>query len=224
MAPVSTDSASTPGPRARSARGSSEAGLATATGLILTLLVLIMFVFASMSVAMYFFELAHLRAAVNEAVRAGEPFGMGEAECNERFDELRELPGSDRRTDPLGHRLHARHRSRSARRQRRGDVQLLDPVPHGRSRRRRQRSSAEGPRPVSRPDAPRATTVSVRVSSSCSSSSCCSFPIILITATGAMWFNRYTAAQDLAEDLTRVIITAPDPDRPPAGEFDLPAA
>lgn len=47
-------------------------------------------------------------------------------------------------------------------------------------------------------------------------------PIILITATGAMWFNRYTAAQDLAEDLTRVIVTAPDPNRPPDGEFDLP--
>ena len=47
-------------------------------------------------------------------------------------------------------------------------------------------------------------------------------PIVLITATGAMWFNRYTAGQDLAEDLTRVIITAADPNRPAAGEFDLP--
>ena len=28
--------------------------------------------------------------AVNEAVRAGEPFGLGEAECNKRFDELRD--------------------------------------------------------------------------------------------------------------------------------------
>lgn len=48
------------------------------------------------------------------------------------------------------------------------------------------------------------------------------FPIILVTATGVMWFNRYTAAQDLAEDLTRVIITAADPNRPAVGEFDLP--
>ncbi len=37
-----------------------------------------------------------------------------------------------------------------------------------------------------------------------------------------MWFHRYTAAQDLAEDLTRVVITAADPARPPEGEFDMP--
>lgn len=93
MAPVSTVSMSTPGTRARAARGSSEDGIATATGLLLSLLVLIMFVFLAMSVAMYFFELANLRAAVNEAVRAGEPFGLGEAECNDRFDELRDSLG-----------------------------------------------------------------------------------------------------------------------------------
>ena len=63
---------------------------------------LIMFVFAAMSVAMYFFELAHLRAAVNEAARAGEPFGMGETECNERFDELRDSLGLIEGLTPSG--------------------------------------------------------------------------------------------------------------------------
>lgn len=102
MAPVSADTTSTSGPRALFSQGSSEAGLATATGLILTLLVLTMFMYLAMSVAMYFFELAHLRAAVNEAVRAGEPFGMGEAECNERFDELRDTMGLIEGLTPSG--------------------------------------------------------------------------------------------------------------------------
>ena len=50
-------------------------------------------------------------------------------------------------------------------------------------------------------------------------------PVILMTGTGVMWFQRYTAAQDLAADVARVIVTAPaetgDP-RPASGEYDLP--
>lgn len=49
-------------------------------------------------------------------------------------------------------------------------------------------------------------------------------PVLLMTGTGVMWFQRYTAAQDLAEDVTRIIVTASDPNRPAAGEFDLPLA
>ena len=47
-------------------------------------------------------------------------------------------------------------------------------------------------------------------------------PVILMTGTGVMWFQRYTAAQDLAADVARVIVTAPDPNRPASGEYDLP--
>ena len=47
-------------------------------------------------------------------------------------------------------------------------------------------------------------------------------PVILMTGTGVMWFQRYTAAQDLAADVARIVVTAPDPSRPASGEFDLP--
>lgn len=49
-------------------------------------------------------------------------------------------------------------------------------------------------------------------------------PVVLMTGTGVVWFQRYTAAQDLAEDVTRIIVTAADPGpvRPADGEFDLP--
>ena len=51
-------------------------------------------------------------------------------------------------------------------------------------------------------------------------------PVVLMTGTGVMWFQRYTAAQDLAADVARVIVTAPEvvpgPNRPASGEYDLP--
>ena len=47
-------------------------------------------------------------------------------------------------------------------------------------------------------------------------------PVVLMTGTGVIWFQRYTAAQDLAEDITRIVVTASDPSMPTDGEFDLP--
>ena len=51
---------------------------------------LVIFFILSMSFATYLFERSQLRAAVNEAVRPGEPFGSGVDECDDRFDEFRQ--------------------------------------------------------------------------------------------------------------------------------------
>ena len=58
--------------------------------LFLGFFVLVIFFILSMSLATYLIERSQLRAAVNEAVRAGEPFGNGVAECNARFEEFRQ--------------------------------------------------------------------------------------------------------------------------------------
>lgn len=60
------------------------------TVLFLGFIVLVIFMLLGMSLATYLFERSQLRAAVNEAVRAGEPFGNGVAECNDRFDDFRD--------------------------------------------------------------------------------------------------------------------------------------